>query len=115
MKKLPKRFLTQVDELIEEYLNEPDLLPLLTQQLYLSYSQVYRKVKQKTGYSPAIYIRKKRLATAQEWIKESDAQISEIAYETGFQSLNYFSRCFLDEFGTSPTRFRKSQKENVIV
>jgi len=112
MKNLPKKFLTEVDDLIEEYIEEPDLLLLLTKQLYISYSQVYRRIKRKTGHSPAIYVRKKRLAIARQWIEQSDATISEITFRTGFQSLNYFSRCFLAEYGTSPTNFRKAQKES---
>lgn len=102
----PKIFLTQVDDLIEEYLKEPRLLLLLAKKLHLSSSQVYRKIKQKSGYSPSIYIRKKRLIVARKWIKQSDASITEIAFQTGFQNLPYFSRCFLAEFGISPSKFR---------
>jgi len=104
----PKTFLAQVDDLIEQYLNEPKLLWILNKQLHLSSSQVYRKIKQKSGYSPSIYIRKKRLAIARNWIKQSDAPITEIAFQTGFQNLPYFSRCFLAEFGVSPSRLRRA-------
>jgi len=104
----PKIFLTQVDELIEQHINEPKLLLVLAKQLHLSSSQVYRKIKQKSGYSPSIYIRKKRLFIAKQWIKQSDASITEIAFRVGFQNLPYFSRCFLAEFGVSPSRFRRA-------
>jgi len=104
----PKIFLKQVDELIEQYLNDPKLLWILTKELHLSSSQVYRKIKQKSGYSPSIYIRKKRLSIARQWIKQSDATITEIAFRAGFQNLPYFSRCFLAEFGMSPSRFRSA-------
>ena len=108
MKKPPKIFLVQVAELIEAHLNKPKLLWMLTQQLHLSSSQVYRKIKQKSGHSPSIYIRKKRLSIARQWIKQSDAPITEIAFQTGFQNLPYFSKCFLAEFGMSPSRFRNA-------
>jgi len=107
MAKPPKIFLIRVDELIEQHLNDPKLLQVLTKQLHLSSSQVYRKIKQKSGYSPSIYIRKKRLAIARQWVRQSDAPITEIAFRAGFQNLPYFSRCFLAEFGMSPSRFRK--------
>ena len=104
----PKTFLLQVDELIDKYLNEPNLLLVLAKQLHLSPSQIYRKIKQKSGYSPSIYIRKKRLYIARRWIRQSDAPITEIAFRTGFQNLPYFSRCFLAEFGMSPSKFRRA-------
>lgn len=107
MIKPPKTFLAQVDELIEQYLSDPKLLWILAKQMHLSASQVYRKIKQKSGYSPSIYIRKKRLSIARQWIKQSDAPITEIAFQAGFQNLPYFSRCFLAEFGISPSRFRR--------
>ena len=108
MIKPPKTFLSQVDELIEQYLSDPKLLWLLAKRMHLSSSQIYRKIKQKSGYSPSIYIRKKRLSIARQWIKQSDAPITEIAFRVGFQNLPYFSRCFLAEFGISPSRFRRA-------
>ncbi len=106
MKKLPKSFLQKIDTLINLHLSAVDLRSILTQHLHLSPSQIYRKIKKQTGHSPSIYIRKKRLAVAHQWILETEASITEIAFSTGFQSLAYFSRCFLTEFGYSPTSLR---------
>jgi len=101
-----KKFLDQVDNLIEDYINAPDLILILNKNLYLSYSQIYRKIKQKSGHTPSTYIRKKRLTTAQEWLKQTDVPIKQIAFRTGFQSLSYFSRCFSAEYGFPPSSVR---------
>lgn len=109
MFKTPKLFLEQVDDLIIENLNEPNLLCILAKNLHLSSSQVYRKIKQKSGYTPSRYIRKKRLTIAKQWLIESDEYISSIAFQVGFQDLPYFSRCFLEEFGLPPRQYRKQE------
>jgi AraC-like DNA-binding protein len=39
--------------------------------------------------------------------EREDATIGEVAYAVGFNSQSYFSRSFREEFGTSPSRYRK--------
>lgn len=112
MLKPPKLFLERVDDLIIENLNDPNLLYILAKNLHLSSSQVYRKIKQKSGYAPSRYIRKKRLYIAKKWLDESDIYITGIAYQVGFHDLPYFSRCFLEEFGLPPQQYRKQQEAN---
>ena len=59
-------------------------------------------VKEKTNRSLSNYIRLYRLNHAQRLLKSGDKNISEIAYDSGFSSLSYFSKSFKDEFGYSP-------------
>ena len=90
----PPSFMDRVDAYVLEHLAIKDLLSLLSEQLNLSKTQIYRKIKHKTGVSPSIYIRQKRLAIAHQWLLDTDLTISEIAHAVGFQRLSYFSRCF---------------------
>ena len=69
--------------------------------------QLYRKVKAITGLSPNELLRSMRLRKAHELITGTDMPISEIAYDTGFSSPGYFSKCFRDEYGVSPSDIRK--------
>ncbi|MEM8528317.1 MAG: AraC family transcriptional regulator [Bacteroidota bacterium] len=103
---LPPTFLQQVDQLIAEHLAAPDLLGIINAHFELSSSQVYRKIKQQTGYPPSIYIRQKRLEQARTWIVASDLPLYEIARRVGFQQLPYFSRCFSEHFGFAPSTLR---------
>ena len=58
--------------------------------------------RSKTSRSISNYIRFYRLNYAQELLKKGEKNVSEIAYDSGFSSLSYFSKSFKDEFGYSP-------------
>lgn len=106
--KLLDPFLTQVNETITANLSNSEFGILhLCKALGLSRAQLYRKIKTATDTTPALYIRSLRLKKAQEYLKSSDLNITEIAYEVGFKDLSYFSRSFSEEFGKPPSETRK--------
>ena len=104
--KRPPTFIQRVDELILSNIAHPNLLLVLSEQLKLSKSQVYRKIKKRTGLSPSLYIRQIRLTIAHDWLQTTDASISEIAKQLGFREVAYFSRCFSKCYGVPPSRIR---------
>lgn len=71
-------------------------------------TQVYRKVMHLTGKSPNSFLKEYRLNAALERINKNKYSISEIAYETGFNSQSYFSKCFQRRFGLLPSDYIKS-------
>ncbi|MCB9340557.1 MAG: response regulator [Lewinellaceae bacterium] len=79
----------------------------LAKAMNLSEVQLYRKIKALTDKSTAIYIRSIRLAKGRELLQTTKMNVSEIAYEVGFDDPNYFSRTFSQEFGMSPSDVRK--------
>lgn len=103
----PLTFIESVDVIIENNIAEPKLLFILSEGLNISSSQIYRKIKQQTGYSPSSYIRTKRLARAYQLIEQTDITLSQIADRVGFQQLAYFSRCFSEVYGYPPSHLRK--------
>ena len=82
-------------------------MPLLAREIGMSRSQLYRKVKALTGRSIADYIRLLRLREGKRLLEVTDKTVSEITFDVGFNDLSYFSTCFNEEFGCSPTEFRK--------
>lgn len=71
----------------------------------------FRKLfKECIGSSPLEYINKIRLKEAAMLLKQTDLSVQEISERSGFQTLSHFNRCFLAEFETSPTKFRKQNK-----
>ena len=56
-----------------------------------------------TGHSPVDIIRLSRLNKAKALLATSGKTVSEIAYEVGFSAPSYFTKCFKDEFGISPS------------
>jgi len=100
-------FLVQLDQIIIDNLSNVDFsIHQLKQEFFLCDSQIYRKIKQKSGHSPSVYIRNIRLQYAHELIQQSDLTLSQIAHTVGFSGLPYFSRCFSGYYGYPPSAVR---------
>lgn len=103
----PTAFMATVDEKIEENLNNEEFkCSNLAKLLCCCEMQLYRKLKQLTQLSTANYIRRYRLRRSLRSLQQTDLPISQICFNVGFHSLEYFSRSFKKEFGISPTTFR---------
>ncbi|MDF1699354.1 MAG: helix-turn-helix transcriptional regulator [Saprospiraceae bacterium] len=87
---------------------------VLAEQLHLSRMQVHRKLKTYTNRSASNYIRSYRLYKSKSLLNDQDRTISEIAWEVGFNIVNYYSKSFTKEFGMSPTEYRDSQVTNQV-
>ncbi len=96
-------FLSRFRSYAKDHLADPDLnVEQLASELSLSRVQLYRKVKALTGYSPVEVIRIMRLKEAEKRLKNTDKTVAEIAYEVGFSSPSYFSKCYRELFGILP-------------
>ena len=101
-------FISRFKKMVEERLSDNNLsVEDLAADMGLSRVQLYRKVKALTGCTPVDLLRKARLAQAQSLLQESSLSVSEIAYQVGFASPSYFSKCYKDEFGIVPGDVRK--------
>ena len=114
-----KESLTEIDKtliskfrlIVEENLIDSELsVDIIGQELGMSRVQLYRKIKSLTNYAPNELVRNIRLKKAEHLIISSNKNISEIAYETGFSSPSYFSKCFKEYFNESPTDFMNRVK-----
>ena len=89
---------------IETHLDDSDMtVETIGAELGLSRVQLYRKVKALTGYSPVELLRKSRLQKGRKLLETTGKTVSEVAYEVGFSAPSYFTKCFKDEFGISPS------------
>jgi AraC-like DNA-binding protein len=70
-----------------------------------SKSQLYRKMMSLTGKSPNTFIKDYRLNEAVKLLNKNAGNISEIAFETGFSSPSYFSKCFQKKYGHFPSGY----------
>ena len=103
-----QQFITHLHDVILNHLADSDLgVEDIGSEMNLSRVQLYRKVKALTGSSPVELIRKARLNQALQLLKSGEKSISEVAYETGFTSPSYFSKCFKDEYGIQPGEVSK--------
>ncbi len=76
--------------------------------LGLSRTQAYRKIKALTKFSPGNFLRLYRLSRAKVLLDTTDMNITEVAYETGFQDSSYFSRAFKEAFDITPSVFKET-------
>ena len=79
---------------------------LLGREMAVSRAQLYRKIKSLTGVSPNHFIRDQRLDKALELLKAENSNISDIALAVGFNNPSYFSKCFQNRFGISPSKIK---------
>lgn len=99
------RFLSEA----EKVLDNPDIgVDDLATVMGLGRSQFYRKIKSLTNFSPVELLRQMRLKRARTLLTTTEKNISEIAYETGFSTPAYFTKCFRDAFGVTPSELRDS-------
>lgn len=98
------RFLT----IIDRRLSDADLsVEDIGKELCVSRVQLYRKVKTMTGRTPVEIIREERLKRAHVLLADSSLTISEIAYRVGFSAPSYFTKCYKDYYGKSPSDAQK--------
>lgn len=97
-------FITNFKKIVEERMSDSELsIEDIGSDIGLSRVQLYRKVKALTGHSPVELIRTARLEKARQMLQSTDMTISEVAYSVGFSAPSYFTKCFRDEFGISPS------------
>ena len=97
-------FLIKFRSYIEQHMGDSELnVETIGAELGLSRVQLYRKVKALTGQSPVELLRTARLQKGRELLQTTDKNVSEVAYEVGFTAPSYFTKCFKDEFGISPS------------
>jgi signal transduction histidine kinase/DNA-binding response OmpR family regulator/ligand-binding sensor domain-containing protein len=103
-------FIIELRHYILDNIEETDLSgDRLGKHFGMSRVHLYRKLKALTNQSISEIVRATRLKKAVELLKEGEFNVSEITYQTGFSSVQHFSRTFKKEFGKSPSEFRNIQ------
>lgn len=99
-------FLVKMNRLIEDNLDNADLnVTFLAEQLGVSRSSLFAKIKGLADVTPNEMIQLVRLKKAARLLQEQKYRVNEVAYMVGFSSPSYFSKCFAKQFGVKPTKF----------
>lgn len=108
MNKLDNEFLEKINKLIEDRLSSEKIdIGYLSDNMYMSKSTLYRKMKALTGLSTNEYVRKIKMRYAERLLLEGRYNISEVAFKVGINSVVYFRQCFKEEFGVLPSDYLK--------
>lgn len=104
-----EKFLTYITEVIEQNLSNADLNVTKLAELSGYHSkQIYRRVKQLTGYTTVDYIKAIRMKKAAMLLAKKQFMISEVMYMVGFSDSSYFSKCFVEKYGRTPKQYMES-------
>ncbi len=106
LKSHEEQLITQLMDFIDSSLSDSNLkVDDFSKPAGLSKSQLYRKLKTLTGKSPNTFLKDYRLKKALALLNKNSGNVSEIAFETGFSSPSYFSKCFHKKYGHSPSEY----------
>lgn len=101
-------FYSRFLDVVSAEMGNPELnIDELASRMGLGRSQFYRKIKALTNYSPVELLRNLRLKRSRDMLTTSQKSISEIAYEVGFSTTAYFTRCYKEYFGETPSELRE--------
>jgi signal transduction histidine kinase/CheY-like chemotaxis protein len=103
---LDDTLLKKLQKIIDKNLSDPDFgLEELADALYMSRASLNRKVKTLTGQSPNRFIQSYRLKRSLDLLKAHAGNVTEVAFQVGFSSSAYFTKCFKEKFKRLPSEF----------
>jgi signal transduction histidine kinase/ligand-binding sensor domain-containing protein/DNA-binding response OmpR family regulator len=109
-------FLQEVIKIVEEKMGDSQFnIDVVAESVNMSRSAFYKKLKSLTTLSPVEFVREIRLKRSIQYLDAGEHNITTIAYEAGFTSAKYFSTCFKQRFGQTPSDYIKSKVNNTAI
>jgi AraC-like DNA-binding protein len=109
LNEMDRRFLSRALQLVEERMSDTDFdIETFSREMALSRSQLHRKLHSTINLSSTEFIRTIRLNKAAAMLRAGSGTVSEIAFDVGFNTLPYFTRCFREQFGVAPSEYMNS-------
>lgn len=107
-----RKFMDRLVELMEKNMDNGDLVvDDLVGELAVSRSVFFKKLKTLTGLAPIEFIKEMRIKRAVQLIETGEFNMTQISYMVGINDPRYFSKCFKQKMGMTPTEYRdKHQK-----
>lgn len=99
-------YLTEILAYIQANLTAKINLQDIANKVGLSTTSFYRLFKRELGMSPLEYIMLERIKLAKQLLKDQNAYIKNVCYETGFEDSNYFIRAFKLHEGITPKQYQ---------
>lgn len=100
---------------INENLDKPLPNELLAEKYFAHPNHFIRAFKDKTGQTPAKYIKARRMETAKRLLESTDLTIAEITEKLGINDSAHFSRLFKEQYNMPPAKYREYFKSQLIV
>ncbi len=98
-------FLRRFIDILQENIEDEDFgVEALAQKMFISRSQLHRKLKALTNQNATDFIRDFRLEKAMEMLQDQEVQVNEVASRIGYSNVKYFSTIFKAKYGISPSQ-----------
>lgn len=105
-----QKFMNKLMELMEANLDNGNLIvDDLVKEMAVSRSVFFKKLKSLTGFAPVEFIREVRINRAVQLIDTGEYSITQISYMVGINDPRYFSKCFKQKMGMTPSEYRDSK------
>ena len=106
LQKKDLQFLDKIHHVIEENIDNSDFnIDSIADNIGISRSAFFKKLKSLTGLAPVDMIKEVRLNKSVELLKNTDMTVSEVAFAVGFKESGYYGKCFRKKYNQTPTEF----------
>jgi AraC-like DNA-binding protein len=104
LSKVEEKFLNSLMDLLEkEWYNTQLKVEDFEQKIGVSKSKLYREMIRLTGKSPSVFLLQYRLRKSLQMLQMQNGNVSEVAFNSGFNSASYFAKCFRKKYGIPPS------------
>jgi len=109
---MDQQFMQKALMIVHENISDPDFsVVAFASKMNMSRMQIYRKLLALSGQPANMFIRTLRLKKAAALLAGKSGNVTEVAYEVGFNNLSYFARCFKEQYGLSPSEFLSKNQQ----
>jgi signal transduction histidine kinase/DNA-binding response OmpR family regulator len=110
---MDETFLKELQQIVEKNLSDPDFtVELLCKKLVMGRTNLFKKVEALTGETPKQFIQSYRLERGYRLLKANFGNVTEVAFEVGFSSTAYFTKCFKEKYQCLPSTVLTSEAES---
>jgi AraC-like DNA-binding protein len=108
---IDKEFIARLKGVIKKNIADPEFnIEQLCDKMEMSQPTLYRKIQALSGESPTEFIRSYRLKRGARLLEEKFGSVLEVAFEVGFSSAAYFTKCFKKKFNRLPSQYHEGSK-----
>ncbi len=111
-----KQFLEKAMQIVESQIQEPDFnVQMLVQEMGMSQSVFYRRLKSITGQTVVEFIRDVRMKRAAQLLASTNIRVSDVAYQVGIEDVKYFRKMFQKLYNVPPSEYAKQFRNPEVI